>query len=69
MSNQYQPKTRPGLNGGTIVEFYDGEDLVFQTTEIPADFKLLADMVHSTLEVAISFGFVKNANIPPINPS
>jgi hypothetical protein len=58
-SNQYQPKQRPGPNGGSIVSFYDGETLVFETSEIPQDFKLLGDMIHSTLEVAISFGFVK----------
>lgn len=59
LSNQYQPKSTIGPNGGTIVKFFDGEDLVFETTEIPRDFKLLGDMIHSTLEVAISFGFVK----------
>ena len=67
-SNQYQPKTKPGVNGGTIVEFYDGDTLVFNTTEIPADYKLLADMMHSTLEVAISFGFVKQPVISGEEP-
>jgi len=62
-SNQYRPLTKPGPNGGTIVEFYDGHVQVFQTTEIPKEFKLLGDMIHSTLEVAISFGFVKQ---PPL---
>lgn len=61
ISNQYQAKTKIVPNGGVIVQFYDGEDLVFETTEIPVEFKLLGDMVHSTLEVAISFGFVKQS--------
>lgn len=66
-SNQYQPKTKIAPNGGTIVQFYDGEDLVFETTEIPVEFKLLGDMIHSTLEVAISFGFVKQSPLEPGN--
>jgi len=65
-SNQYQPKLQIGPTGGTIVKFYDGEDLVFETTEIPKDFKLLGDMIHSTLEVAISFGFVKQLPLEPV---
>lgn len=66
-SNQYQPKTKVVPNGGTIVQFFDGENLVFETTEIPANFKLLGDMIHSTLEVAISFGFVKQPQPEPEN--
>jgi hypothetical protein len=63
-SNQYKPRLVERPNGDRIVEFYDGEDLIFKTTEIPSDFSILADMIHSTLEVAISFGFVTRPTEP-----
>lgn len=56
---QYQVKKR-FVNGGIVVEFHDGETLVFATTPISGEFSLLADMIHSTLNVAIGMGFLKN---------
>lgn len=44
---------------GFIVTLYEGDEVVFTTTTIPHSYKLIADMVHSTLEVAIAFGFFK----------
>jgi len=58
-NNQYHPQEEAGPNGGLIIAFYDGEDRVFETTEIPEKFRLLGNMIYSTLEVAVSFGFVK----------
>lgn len=61
-SNQYQPKLEalagPDGNGTFYrVSMHDGDEEIFSTTLIPARYKLLADMLHSTLEVAVAFGF------------
>lgn len=58
-SNQYQAKKR-FVDGGVVIEFYDGEDLVFATTPIPEEFSLLADMIQSTVTMAVGMGFVKS---------
>ena len=58
-SNQYQAKLET-LEGHYRVSLLDGEDEVFSTTLIPARYKLVADMIHSTLEVAIAFGFFQS---------
>lgn len=62
MSNQYTVKmeTHESEIDGTFhrVVMHDGEDEVFSTTRIPTRYKLIAEMVHSTLEVAIGFGIL-----------
>lgn len=61
MSNQYNAKLEQVAPGdGTFykVSLWDGDEEVFSTSLIPARYKLVADMLHSTLEVAIAFGFL-----------
>jgi hypothetical protein len=58
-SNQYQAKKK-FVNGGVIIEFYDGEDLKFSTTPISEEYSLLADMIQSTLAMAVGMGFIKS---------
>ena len=58
-SNQYTTKKK-FVDGGVVIEFYDGEDLKFSTTPIPEEFSLLADMIQSTLQMAVGMGFVKH---------
>lgn len=62
MSNQYQARldTIAEADGPFYkVSLWDGDEEVFTTTLIHARFKLVADMLHSTLEVAIAFGFLQ----------
>lgn len=60
-TNQYQAKLTHTTDG-TIVSFFDGEDEVFRTTPIPARLRLVGDIVHSSLEVAIAFGMITPPN-------
>ena len=57
MSN-LKPEITETENGFTVT-LYEDDQIVFTTTTIPHSYKLIADMVHSTLEVAIAFGFFK----------
>lgn len=57
MSNQYNAKLVQ-RDGFYKVEMWDGDEEVFSTTLIPARYKLVAQMVHSSLEVAIAFGMI-----------
>jgi hypothetical protein len=58
MSNQYTPKLET-INGGYRVSLWDGDTEIVSTTPINPEYKLVADMLHSTLEVACAFGFLK----------
>lgn len=44
----------------TTVKLCDGEECVFTTTLIPDRYKVVADLLHSTLEVAIGFGIIRS---------
>jgi len=58
MSNQYNPKLE-NVEGGYRVSLWDGDTEIMSTTPIKVEDKLVADMLHSTLEVACAFGFLK----------
>ena len=58
-SNQYQAKKK-FVEGGVVIEFYDGEDLKFSTSPISEEYALLADMIQSTLTMAVGMGFIKS---------
>ena len=59
--------THENKTDGTFyrVSMFDGEDEVFSTTRIPARYKIVADLLHSTLEVAIGFGIIVGPPGPP----
>lgn len=58
MSNQYNPKIE-NIEGHFRVSLWDGDEEIMSTSLIRAEYKLVADMLHSTLEVACAFGFLK----------
>lgn len=53
---QYYARKRETAEG-TVIEFYDGDTIMFATTPIPPRCNLFADLLHSTIEVAVAFGW------------
>lgn len=65
MSNQYRAKKTVEPEG-SVIQLFDGEDVVFSTTPIPPRFQLVTDLLFSTLEVGIAMNLLKH--IPPRDP-